>query len=412
MNILRLCFNLCCFSLAFGMTLFWCYKFWLDEDLCIVDYKTFEDSFDVDYPMLSICLNDPFIESRLRHYDSSLTKARYVETLRGNIQLSGLENIDFDIVSRNLSSFILADKIRYQNGTPVNGWYPSLLNGIPELTFSGFVHDDFMMCIGLRSKSRNIKYSMFGFDSNLFPNGIREDRNFSTRLHLPNKFLVSENTYKSSWPERNEKKEYLMAFVLNQIDILKRRSKRNDPCIPETIHFDTEVLHAHLNSVNCRPAYQKIGRNRTICSSRNDLKAAKFESTALSNMKKPCTSAEIITYTYEEYEINKKGPNWVWFVVDYPKKFKEIKMVRAVNIQTVIGNAGGYVGLFLGKIISTSCLELLQENYAINSIASFCFQDLPYYSFQISLETCIRSQMHGLHFHQLKSNKNLRTHGL
>ena len=66
----------------------------------------------------------------------------------------------------------------------------------------------------------------------------------------------------------------------------------------------------------------------------------------------------------------------------YPKKFKEIKMVRAVNIQTVIGNAGGYVGLFLGKIISAFCFELLHgslcnQGYLIFSFSGFALLQLP-----------------------------------
>ena len=31
--------------------------------------------------------------------------------------------------------------------------------------------------------------------------------------------------------------------------------------------------------------------------------------------------------------------------------FKEIKQVRAYNAQTLVGNAGGYIGLFLGYTI-------------------------------------------------------------
>ena len=91
-------------------------------------------------------------------------------------------------------------------------------------------------------------------------------------------------------------------------------------------------------------------------------------------MKKACTSAEIITYTYEEYDTNKNGSDWVWFVIDYPKKFKEIKMVKAVNFQTVIGNAGGYVGLFLGTIISnTNLKDSLFKTYIIKIILCFIF---------------------------------------
>ena len=33
------------------------------------------------------------------------------------------------------------------------------------------------------------------------------------------------------------------------------------------------------------------------------------------------------------------------------RTFKEIKQVRAYNAQTLVGNAGGYIGLFLGYTI-------------------------------------------------------------
>ena len=36
-------------------------------------------------------------------------------------------------------------------------------------------------------------------------------------------------------------------------------------------------------------------------------------------------------------------------MIVYPHQYKEIVMVRAVDIETVIANAGGYIGLFLGK---------------------------------------------------------------
>ena len=354
MHVMRYCFNLACFLLAFGLCFYWCFKYWEDEDLCVVDYKTFQDAPDVDYPMLSICLNNPFIKSKFSHNNNFMTEKKYVEILKGELESDEFQNIVFDDVTKNLSSFIKADQIRLQNGTLLKGWYPHLLNEMPDVTYSGFVHNDFMRCVGLKPEYRNMKYAMFGFNASIFPNSMRENRNFSTRLHLPYKFLISDNTYKSSWPERKEKKEYLMAFVLNQIDILKRRNKRSDPCIPDGVSYENEVLNTHLGNIGCWPPYQKTKINHTICSSRNDLNAAKLESTVLSNLKKACTTAEIITYTYEEYEIKRNGSDWVWFVIDYPKKFKEIKMVKAVNIQTVIGNSGGYVGLFLGNIVSDS----------------------------------------------------------
>ena len=65
MNFLKYTFNCACFFSAFGMTIYWYYKFWKDEDLCIVDYKHFDDSDDDVYPMLSLCFSNVIIESKL-----------------------------------------------------------------------------------------------------------------------------------------------------------------------------------------------------------------------------------------------------------------------------------------------------------------------------------------------------------
>ena len=39
---------------------------------------------------------------------------------------------------------------------------------------------------------------------------------------------------------------------------------------------------------------------------------------------------------------------WVIKVNFLSGHFKEIKQIRAYNVQSLIGNAGGYIGLFLG----------------------------------------------------------------
>ena len=59
MKILRACFSIACFSSAIAMVGYWLYKFWRNDDLCLVDYKLFEDSDDIEYPMLSFCLLNP-----------------------------------------------------------------------------------------------------------------------------------------------------------------------------------------------------------------------------------------------------------------------------------------------------------------------------------------------------------------
>ena len=66
-------------------------------------------------------------------------------------------------------------------------------------------------------------------------------------------------------------------------------------------------------------------------------------------LKPPCIDMEDIRYTFDELEVDWYGSDWFWISIRFPDIFMEIVQVRAVDVQTVIGNAGGYVGLFLGN---------------------------------------------------------------
>ena len=44
-----------------------------------------------------------------------------------------------------------------------------------------------------------------------------------------------------------------------------------------------------------------------------------------------------------------KGTDWFRVNIMFPERFKEIGMVKAVDIHSAIGNSGGYIGLFLGN---------------------------------------------------------------
>jgi len=94
-----------------------------------------------------------------------------------------------------------------------------------------------------------------------------------------------------------------------------------------------------------------------ICESKEKMKAAYFDMWSKTNSMKSCTSASF-TFTSKEEELdgwmksNIKGLDVFWIRVKYPDEYKEIVMVKKIDRQTVIENSGGYIGLFLGNIIS------------------------------------------------------------
>ena len=92
----------------------------------------------------------------------------------------------------------------------------------------------------------------------------------------------------------------------------------------------------------------------TSCNTQEKLKDAMVMdlSDAADESTPPCLSVGhfgFITSGAYRPDMVSKGPNYSWLNLTPPKKIKVINQVKAVDIQTVIGNAGGYVGLFLGK---------------------------------------------------------------
>ena len=137
------------------------------------------------------------------------------------------------------------------------------------------------------------------------------------------------------------------------MDILKRRNKRMDPCLPDDRNFDQVILDEYLGKVGCKAPYQRTNKRFEICASKE--KIAEANSNILGRGKKPrkpCTSASTMIFSYDEAEYDANGSDWFHVFLLYPSEYREIRMVQAIDLQTVIGNAGGYIGLFLGNPIS------------------------------------------------------------
>ena len=141
-----------------------------------------------------------------------------------------------------------------------------------------------------------------------------------------------------------------MNFVLQGIEILKKRDKTAEPCLPDGVNYDEIILNDHLGKVGCRAPYQKTIENWKICESREKFRAASYDAMRFKFSKMACTSAATITFIYEEKDYDLMGSDLFHVYTLFPNQYKEIVMVRAVDIQTAIGNAGGYIGLLLGNV--------------------------------------------------------------
>ena len=353
MAFLRYCFNLACFATALGMTILWVCRYFHDEDSIQLDLKPF-DFPQSQRPMLSFCFMYPFIEDKLKEYNDTLTGQKYTEMLIGSRSHHGFENINFDKVTLNLAIYYLSDAVEFRNGSYKVGSSPNFLHEIPMNTYSGYFRG-FFKCFGLTTKFTEFEDIKFSFNSSVFRDGIRPSGEWSgesifTLFHLPNKIVLSGNFDKSNWPQRKEKKEYQMNFDIQLVEILKRRSKSNSPCISDDLNFDQMIFDDHLQEVGCRTPNQKTNKNLNVCNSNEKMKEASSDFIGKKKSIKACTTMSTITFAYQENNVDLNGSDWFHLKIHYPDQYKEIVMIRAVDIETVIANAGGYIGLFLGIV--------------------------------------------------------------
>ena len=64
-------FHVFCLFITVGLVGFWSYKFYLNEDLSIIEYKEFDDEAGDPYPLMTLCFRNPFINTDKSHLNQS-----------------------------------------------------------------------------------------------------------------------------------------------------------------------------------------------------------------------------------------------------------------------------------------------------------------------------------------------------
>ena len=153
-----------------------------------------------------------------------------------------------------------------------------------------------------------------------------------------------------------------MTFELKTMEVIRRRRKKDNDCY-EMDDYDNKIMDAIIESVGCRPSMWITNRSEPLCKTRESFREL-FEEYydqfyRLKRKKKyldPCLDIEKLQVDYSEENVESVGrmseaDNEGWFKLRFAPmttKFKEIKQIRKYSVQSLVGNAGGYIGLFLG----------------------------------------------------------------
>ena len=224
--------------------------------------------------------------------------------------------------------------------------------------FNGFQHSNFLKCFTIQyagEEKRKVKATIFNYDKV----GLDADwpisywNGFKTSylkvfliIHYPGQFFLHK---------RNEIQVFdifdtdrtIVRF--QDLEILKRRNSRERKCSMDFDNYDNMLIDEWLRRQKCRPPYLNSHKLYPKCNTQKKIKMSKLD---LQMQKKMDMTKACQRISKTKIDINQHDDPFfnVWSItIKYPEEVKIITQSKEVDVHSLIGNIGGYLGLFLGK---------------------------------------------------------------
>ena len=361
----------------------WCiYIYALDDDMTVIHIEEFHSKPDYIYPSISLCASDIFYEKKLKKFGVNQTS--YESYLRGEYFEKGIADIPYEDVAYNPADKLLGISFSQEYATnglqnfdqyywynhvqrnetsppqwtpsfhvdPFNRWYGHIYKCLTvDVPFVSNQHLSWMQIIMQKSF----------FPKSLRPLSISSGGMFMISVGFPNQ-RKQFSTSSVTWNAEVTNKSYVMRFQVTGIDVIQARNKKSRPCDDEWREYDKKARNHSVVSVGCIPPYWKSQYSEEkfqICSDPKDMNTF-YQDAEMNRHTFPCRRMTRLTTNFMEFPTIRHdkefGPEYrdKYFAVYFyfPRaSFKNIVLVRAFDIQTLIGNAGGYIGLFLGHTL-------------------------------------------------------------
>ena len=353
-------FRVLCLVATIGFISFWCYEFYLDEDLTVVEYKRFDNSKSTMLPTASVCFDNPIVDKKLKQIHPDLNSSIYLKFLRGLVYSESLRNIDYENVTLQWSDYLDTNSmvLTWKNGSWIyyNTTFSTFLKK-PYMSYSGFLYFKFAKCFAfeLQDKYKNLVSSIwFPFNTEIFSDDGRNDFRFI--FHYPGQFSIAPDMTKLQWTDFKMRKKCGIVFRTTVIEVMQRRNKYRQACLINGQEYDDIIHDAYIKTVGCKPPYHQSAKDWPICSSTDDMR--KFVSLNVGKLDAakyftpPCTVMSSVHYKVDEYSLllaEKHCEGLLVMIPHFSNQYRSVKLTKAISITSFIGNAGGYIGLFLGK---------------------------------------------------------------
>ena len=351
---------------------FWINKFYTNKSSTLIEYKRIDDIKDFIYPELSICFATPFITDEFRDKGFQETYRAYLQGEGFNdISWTTLEgyykNFTYDYVTPNLSEYLKSLTIKWKEESNRSVTFCNKTESCDYVAFNNIYNGysdmgRFYKCFGVSIKhpyAKDIVNIFFLFKSE-FQSVVNQVGMVLARFYQPNQFIRGLGVHIPIWTNSDIGTNYFDradAFEVNSVEILKRRDTHNSRCYQDWKDYDNWVLKRFLGDAGCRPLYIDHNMKIPSCKTREEMKKASYNGWSFvgdNRMLNPCQEMPFINVQHVVYRmpIENKTEKHYSINIQYPPASSISKIVtesKAVDVHSLIGNIGGYIGLFLGE---------------------------------------------------------------
>ena len=365
-NLIINLFRFFCFMITCCMVGYWIHKYLKNEDATRIDYKLFQDTVSVPLPEATICFVDPILNDSLTSTNKSLNIEEYIEYLKGQNNLNQeYKKVDYKNVSLNLFGYLNFIWIglrpgQSQSGTICTPSMPSSdSNNCSPVTITnninGFGAQNLWKCLGIKiddKYSKNVSYLVITFKEE-FSFLLKQIPVVGVVFNHPGQNLRKTDTDQIIWIDPDENRT-ITSFKIDSMEILRRRDKPSDRCLTDYASYDQLILKHHIERIGCNPPYYQLLQNLPMCNTPTTLREFfnNGEKLPKGKIDFPCQEMPHLSFKYN----NKMKPidhmEWYPLHISYPENIKLVTQSQAIDAHALIGNIGGYIGLFLGKFFN------------------------------------------------------------
>ena len=140
----KLLYTIACIIALTFMVGYWFYKYeFEDRDIGVVDYTPLEDAEEINFPAVSLCFQNPFLDKNLRFSNSNVSSKAYHLYLAGKLYDKMYEQIDYANVTLDLRQYLEYGAVEWKNAS-YNHLSSDSMHHFE--VFDGFHFDIFLKC--------------------------------------------------------------------------------------------------------------------------------------------------------------------------------------------------------------------------------------------------------------------------